>query len=87
MTRKRKIQLRPRDAAGKFLPVVKIRPLEERVANMEALREWCKLRHDYVQQLAHVKREERWGGVRTLAIFTAISTVLVGLLVMGVMSA
>jgi hypothetical protein len=43
-------------------------------------------RRAHEAHVAAVKREERWGGLRSIAIFTAIASVMVGMLLAGTMT-
>ncbi len=57
---------------------------EQQVATMTTLYAWRDARREYNRLLAESQREERWGGIRSIGLFAAISAVMVGLLVAGV---
>ena len=48
-----------------------------------AIYEWRDCWRAYRHQQEAIRHEARWGGIRTFAIFAAMSAVLVGLLVAG----
>lgn len=73
---------RTRNAKGQF--VRELPTLEERTRSMMALYEWREGRRQYTAQLAKARHEERFGGLRSLAIATAMSAVLVVFLIAGV---
>ncbi len=73
---------RTRKAKAKATRKPKPRDITE---TMRALYEWRDARREYDRQLAGIKSEERWGGLRSLALLAVISSVMVGMLVAGVM--
>ena len=74
----------PRNAQGRFAKKRPEATPTEQAATMAALYEWRDARREYDQQLVLARREDRIVGVRSLAIFTLMSAVLVGMLVAGV---
>jgi hypothetical protein len=72
----------PRAANGRIQPIEKPKPRQP--TDWEVLYQWRDARRDYAALLKRTKHEERWGGVRSLAIVASISSVLVFFLVAGV---
>ena len=73
----------PRNELGRFQPLPKVAPRQP--TNWAVLYEWRDARLEYAEQLKHAKHEQRWGGLRSIAILSLMSTVLVGMLVAGVL--
>jgi len=78
----RRRRWRRRDERGRFLRVEQTP--EEKAAAMAALYEWRDARREYNTQLTLAEREQRFVGLRSLAIFATISAVLVGVLIASV---
>lgn len=74
---------RPRAANGQFKPMTK--PALRNPIDWNVLYQFRDDWRLYRTLVANAKREERWSGLRSIAIFTTMSAVLVGMLVAGVM--
>ena len=89
--KKHKTWLKPRNEKGRFTkvvvaPVMRERTAEEKAETMRVLYQWRDERRRYAQLAKQAAREERWGGLRSIALFTAMSAVMVGLLLAGTMT-
>jgi hypothetical protein len=92
--KKYKTWLKPRNEKGRFTKVIKVAPApvmqvrtpEERAETMRVLYQWRDQRREYANLAKRAAKEERYGGLRSIALFTAMSAVMVGLLFAGVVT-
>jgi hypothetical protein len=75
----------PRAANGRFQAVPKAPP--SKPVDWNAIYEWRDAWRAHLQQVEAAKRETRWGGLRSIGLFTAISAVMIGMLIAGTMGA
>lgn len=72
-----------RGSGGKFVKARRPVTALEAAETMKALYAWRDERRVYAQQVKAANREERWGALRSIALLSLMSTVLVGMLLAG----